>query len=634
MCKQAINSHWRLLGSLVSRMGVCTGCGLNFVYLGGDTCMKCKKREKAKTPVEQEQVERQPQCQKCSVVFPFLKATTCGACESREDSNVPKVKGISEAEKASANVAAQELLMRSRASLKDASQLRLHQPVRTLNPGLTAAAAKKETLAALRKTTRADAITVETSLFYFPPGPGSSAKKDQKRWPLATSTADVLKLSKETVENNYVNSPPLLRGDACVLNFEDVSFGVARGASSVYHFQPTTEQFRGSIEDTFNTLKTEGKLSDADIKNRNISLRLYAYVVAHDSDLDTEERGSLSSVRRTSARPSLAAGTKRKAANSISIPGRSREYKSAFRPPRLPSSSPEPEVIQTEEDAYATFDFNMTTMSTDMGGTVVKTTSNDSRTIKIARGWQNDIGTEPKNGYIAKGFMKFAFLGQFEGEKYAIFQLKPDLANETQNRDDLLSELSLLTQGQYFANSFAERAKVHSVKLNAALRFNTNGAFVGQVNGKDLSDWEAQHGMDAPLKFTTFLAAPYLPARDSSLYEERKFSGTEETGFNSDIVGMVLDAFAHHVVDDSSGYHHLCDLQGIVSKSGQPKTVILFDPQGNSLSGKVYFGDRGKEAILKFLQEHKCQSLCEKLGLKKKGIPEPLQLNRAVKLMF
>jgi hypothetical protein len=60
--------------------------------------------------------------------------------------------------------------------------------------------------------------------------------------------------------------------------------------------------------------------------------------------------------------------------------------------------------------------------------------------------------------------------------------------------------------------------------------------------------------------FDTFMAAPLLPT--SLLYDERKFSGSDEAGENVDDVGQVIDTFAHHVLVDSHGSFLLTDLQG------------------------------------------------------------------------
>ncbi|KAG5731822.1 hypothetical protein E4T56_gene13879, partial [Termitomyces sp. T112] len=77
--------------------------------------------------------------------------------------------------------------------------------------------------------------------------------------------------------------------------------------------------------------------------------------------------------------------------------------------------------------------------------------------------------------------------------------------------------------------------------------------------------------------FESFLAAPLLDT--STLYTERKFSGSDTAGHSVDVVGVALDAYAHHTLIDTDGDMLLTDLQGII---GPDQSVILFDPQAHS----------------------------------------------------
>jgi hypothetical protein len=53
--------------------------------------------------------------------------------------------------------------------------------------------------------------------------------------------------------------------------------------------------------------------------------------------------------------------------------------------------------------------------------------------------------------------------GCFEGRHYALFQCKVVRVSDAQNLIDLTAEIRLLATGQYFADSFAERAKIENV---------------------------------------------------------------------------------------------------------------------------------------------------------------------------
>ena len=97
--------------------------------------------------------------------------------------------------------------------------------------------------------------------------------------------------------------------------------------------------------------------------------------------------------------------------------------------------------------------------------------------------------------------------------------------------------------------------------LCLAIRWNFFGAFLGSVAASDIQDAPSQ-GVDdqRSLLFPDFLATPLLSTK--GLYNERKFSGSEEAGNNGDDIGRAIDCFAHHVLVDSKGSLVLTDLQG------------------------------------------------------------------------
>jgi len=81
------------------------------------------------------------------------------------------------------------------------------------------------------------------------------------------------------------------------------------------------------------------------------------------------------------------------------------------------------------------------------------------------------------------------------------------------------------------------------------------------------------------------------------MHQEKKFSGTREAGKNGEtFLGTALDAYAHHVLDDSSGMFLLADIQGkyivligdieshirLGVVSSNDDSVILMDPNLHS----------------------------------------------------
>ncbi|EAU82716.1 atypical/Alpha protein kinase [Coprinopsis cinerea okayama7 len=105
----------------------------------------------------------------------------------------------------------------------------------------------------------------------------------------------------------------------------------------------------------------------------------------------------------------------------------------------------------------------------------------------------------------------------------------------------------------------------------------------------------------------------------------RKFSGTDLAGANSDLAGRTCDAFAHFSLDDSDGSVVFVDIQGIDSStlpitSGIPlnvaHSVTLFDVMIHSSDGVYGLGDQGWTGIRDFVTQHKCNTICAKLGLR------------------
>ena len=58
--------------------------------------------------------------------------------------------------------------------------------------------------------------------------------------------------------------------------FPSVLFGIMN-AKMLYQFKPTETHVGGNVEAMFNTLKADSRISETDIKERRLSLRVYAY---------------------------------------------------------------------------------------------------------------------------------------------------------------------------------------------------------------------------------------------------------------------------------------------------------------------------------------------------------------------
>ncbi|KAL1938194.1 hypothetical protein VTO73DRAFT_11838 [Trametes versicolor] len=219
-------------------------------------------------------------------------------------------------------------------------------------------------------------------------------------------------------------------------------------------------------------------------------------------------------------------------------------------------------------------------------------------------------------------------LGIYNGETYALLQMGPlgkYPSTDTDNATHLLDELKLLALSQFFAKTFYERAIAYKVDLPniARMRFNFEGAFIGQLVDSDLVG-PIPFGLEQDnrtLLHDTFLATRLISKEDG--YKETKFSGADKAGQNSTVLGRAIDAFAHHSLVDSNETCVLVDLQGFV----KGKEVIMFDPQAHTYgwsTGRTGYWDHGKTHIDMFKKEHQCNTLCQSLGLApppKKKVP-------------
>lgn len=162
--------------------------------------------------------------------------------------------------------------------------------------------------------------------------------------------------------------------------------------------------------------------------------------------------------------------------------------------------------------------------------------------------------------------------------QYALLQSKAISSSEVLNRTDLTDELALLSLGQYFVDAFYERTKfvglkglpgkyrfvcvaaVHALIAFLEMKWNVDGAFLGELEVAVPRAPVNSDDDDRSLLFSTFLAVAVLPS--GLLYTEEKFSGNVEAGKNSGSIREAVDAFAHHVVVTSQGTVLFADLQG------------------------------------------------------------------------
>ncbi|CAG8511949.1 3471_t:CDS:2, partial [Acaulospora colombiana] len=83
-----------------------------------------------------------------------------------------------------------------------------------------------------------------------------------------------------------------------------------------------------------------------------------------------------------------------------------------------------------------------------------------------------------------------------------------------------------------------------------------------------------------------------------------------------DFAGQTCDALAHWSLSSSENRRLLVDIQGVVvTNTNRPPRVYLFDVQIHSVTRESGLGDGGHEGIVRFIEQHVCNKICQRLGL-------------------
>lgn len=97
--------------------------------------------------------------------------------------------------------------------------------------------------------------------------------------------------------------------------------------------------------------------------------------------------------------------------------------------------------------------------------------------------------------------------------------------------------------------------------IDVDMKWNADGAFIGTLVEKLPNDSTGDNANEG-LIWSTFLAVPLLSRPLGPEAGERKFSGNQEAGDNTDSLGIWMDAYAHHTLVDSMGEFLFVDIQG------------------------------------------------------------------------
>ncbi|KAF8531545.1 kinase-like domain-containing protein [Gautieria morchelliformis] len=438
---------------------------------------------------------------------------------------------------------------------------------------------------------------------------------------------------------------------------EKLCFSVQKDASTLSPLKPT-----GSLADMHSQLSRDNELSTKDAKSNSITLRAYVWqpksrkrgregIVHSDDDTDTDdnndqgkdigvptskwciiERTHASHVSVSSVQQVATVRSSRITRRSVSSLSESSlgsvhsnkslnmapaAYVSAYQPALAGPSLIQP-MSTLRFDAYP---FRRSTCTTHEDDIVEVNHHSGIEIILVANDWPRHKYQESRQGgYLGKGLEKYAFRGRDKDTDIALFQMNPGWSkwpvSEEENERLLLQGLIALTTADYFMQSFHRRAIHYSVDL-PSLQFNSKGAFLGVVETGKISPRPEVGPDHHTLSNYTFLATPLLPGDHRNLH---KYSGSLVVGHNGNTgIGAAIDAFAHHVVVDSSRSVLVCDLQGFLIK----EDFLLFDPQVRS-SERISTADSvetttvslsATDAIKQFISEHVCNPICLALQL-------------------
>ncbi|KAF6748802.1 hypothetical protein DFP72DRAFT_1073895 [Ephemerocybe angulata] len=598
-------------------MGLCEKCGKSFPNLTGNTCNKCiKLTGPGLTDFERGEIKKQPQCKGCSMVYILLEGSLCGACDHEEDRLCTAA--IRQLEEDPVI----ELLRRAQQHKDDASSKRLKQPLQQ-NAALKKASEvrSRQTKQAIQIVNKTSRILVEGSLQYHALSSDVLRKAKVALIAIPMMGTDeaktLLKNTKKQLRDAYDAIPAQEGCSKPQLDWGKAYITITQPNSKKPLAITNKDYAAGTVENMFSLFTNDGLITPAEVKARRFGITLVAYEIDEDdenasadvSESETSDLDGPGRKKKDDFKVPAVPAKKRKASASMSETRP--PYRSSFRPP----------VDEVPELEYDTYRFTKVTVVIDDGGSPTVKYHDELDSIEIVAGWADAISDTPNGGYLSKGYSKIGFLGKYKGERFAIFQARPNHALNKANTDDLVDELRLLARGQYFLDSFKQRAQAYG-KSVPKMRWNYAGAFVGIAETADT----APEGVTAPalgtsLTYNAFLVLPFLDIA-GSLNGEVKFSGADQAGHNSDTIGRWMDVYAHHVLDDSLGHILLTDLQGALFPGLTCDELVLYDPQAHTLKQDSGYWDKGSEGINAFKLQHKCKTLCQALGLPKlKGTP-------------
>lgn len=236
---------------------------------------------------------------------------------------------------------------------------------------------------------------------------------------------------------------------------------------------------------------------------------------------------------------------------------------------------------------------------------VHKTVSGLLKSTPFARGAMKlafDLHLEDGSQLVAKRFFRVTSSDMDDDQLGAV---DPDVQKEA-----IENEAHRLAEGQWFLKEFYTLCSTQAkVSVDKAIQFSS--AFVGEET--DSSESSFASGLregPSSLNKVYWLVEPKRPSTVT------KFSGTLSHQMNrKDLQSLTIAAFAHFVYLKSKATRVFADIQGTTTNVKGKDTMVLFDVMTHSPAGDTGIGDFGPDGIASFLDDHRCGSICQGLGL-------------------
>ncbi|KAF5364797.1 hypothetical protein D9758_009291 [Tetrapyrgos nigripes] len=580
-----------------------------------EECARCKKLGRANiTEVEKKKIMDTPNCKHCSTLYPFMNGDFCVLCI---EPGVPSQKDTSLV------LALTQSISSSAASFdKEASQHRLNRP--NSNPNLKKAQAtntKKQQL----KLTKEETITIELHLDVI------NKKNKQEKSGIA---ALVNKHSKDTILSTVLNGlinetqTMYLTSHYAVTLPQDAKVSFSLGSwqfqsivsGKSYSVNKEKIDFNGTLQNFYDCLRDSGRILPKDISDQCCALPSEA--------TSTRSTCPKASKHKVPNERCMFLVAEIKASLIIALIADTDKDLASVRPPPVPTyhsswrrqgsgqaAAAAPNIIE-----YECVPFKKIVCTIEPNGETQLETKMEMDEIEVPKGWAVFIkGGKPQGSYLGKGMYKYTIkVARYHGKMVALFQHKPCMVPlGSDNRQYLLQELDILITATALLKMFYERANLANVTL-PKISCNSTGTFVGIASSPptNLAPFPLEVDIDTSdnqaLLFNTFMVAPLLETC-GDLYKCHKFSGNTQTGHNpSDVLGQAVNAFAHHVVEETQGTYMLLDIQGVIGPDG---SLVLFDLQAHTKDKNSGPGDEGLEQIKQFAEEHMDSRVCTQMNL-------------------